>query len=219
MLRCIMDAEMNAVLQTSAPPAPIRRERIGTWRERLWLPNGREVLMRPIEAIDAEPLRRSFARLSPEEVRLRFLHPITEMTAGFARQLCELDRQTGFALVVTEPLPAGEALIGAVARLAIEPEHRDAEFAIIVGREIGGLGLGIFLMKRLIDYARRRRLDVCGATCARKTRRCSRSATNSVSSAATIRTSSASSASASDCAQPEPSSRCVFFGSFARTSS
>ena len=160
MLRCIMDAEMNAVVQTSAPPAPIRRERIGTWRERLWLPNGREVLMRPIEAIDAEPLRRSFARLSPEEVRLRFLHPITEMTAGFARQLCELDRQTGFALVVTEPLPAGEALIGAVARLAIEPEHRDAEFAIIVGREIGGLGLGIFLMKRLIDYARRRRLDV-----------------------------------------------------------
>jgi RimJ/RimL family protein N-acetyltransferase len=116
--------------------------------------------MRPIEAIDAEPLRRSFARLSPEEVRLRFLHPITEMTAGFARQLCELDRQTGFALVVTEPLPAGEALIGAVARLAIGPEHRDAEFAIIVGREIGGLGLGIFLMKRLIDYARRRRLDV-----------------------------------------------------------
>ncbi len=160
MLRCIMDAEMNAVLHTSAPPAPIRRERFGTWRERLWLPNGREVLMRPIEAVDAEPLRRSFARLSPEEVRLRFLHPITEMTAGFARQLCELDRQTGFALVVTEPLPAGEALIGAVARLAIEPEHRDAEFAIIVGREIGGLGLGIFLMKRLIDYARRRRLDV-----------------------------------------------------------
>ncbi len=160
MLRCIMDAEMNAVLHTSAPPAPIRRERIGTWRERLWLPNAREVLMRPIEAVDAEPLRRSFARLSPEEVRLRFLHPITEMTAGFARQLCELDRQTGFALVVTEPLPAGEALIGAVARLAIGPEHRDAEFAIIVGREIGGLGLGIFLMKRLIDYARRRRLDV-----------------------------------------------------------
>ena len=160
MLRCIMNTEMNALPQSSVRPAPIRRERIGAWRERLWLPNGREVLMRPIEPIDAEPLRRSFARLSPEEVRLRFLHPITEMMPAFAKQLCELDRGTGFALVVTEPLPAGEALIGAVARLAIDPEHRDAEFAIIVGREIGGLGLGIFLMKRLIDYARRRRLDV-----------------------------------------------------------
>jgi RimJ/RimL family protein N-acetyltransferase len=160
MLRCIMDAEMNAVLHTTVPHLPIRRERIGPWRERLWLPNGREVLMRPIEPIDVEPLRRSFARLSPEEVRLRFLHPITEMTSAFARQLCELERSSGFALVVTEPLPAGEALIGAVARLALDSERRDAEFAIIVGREIGGLGLGIFLMKRLIDYARRRRLDV-----------------------------------------------------------
>jgi RimJ/RimL family protein N-acetyltransferase len=151
---------MNAVLQAPVRPPPIRRERIGAWRERLWLANGREVLMRPIEPIDAEPLRRSFARLTPEEVRLRFLHPITEMTPAFAKQLCDIDRRNGFALVVTEPLPAGEALIGAVARLAIEPERRDAEFAIIVGREIGGLGLGIFLMKRLIDYARRRRLDV-----------------------------------------------------------
>jgi RimJ/RimL family protein N-acetyltransferase len=160
MLRCIIDAEMNAVLNTSVPPAPIRRERIGAWRERLWLPNGREVLMRPIESRDAEALRRSFARLSPEEVRLRFLHPITEMTPAFAKQLCELDRATGFALVVTEPRPTGDALIGAVARLAVDPQRRDAEFAIIVGREIGGQGLGIFLMKRLIDYARRRRLDV-----------------------------------------------------------
>ena len=75
-----------------------------------------ELLLRPIVPADADALRRSFARLSPEEIRLRFLHPITEMTAAFARQLCELDRASAFALVVTEPLPAGEALIGAVAR-------------------------------------------------------------------------------------------------------
>lgn len=150
---------MNAVMNNRARPAPLRRERIGAWRERLWLPNGRELLMRPIDPVDAEPLRRSFARLSPEEVRMRFLHPITEMTPAFAKQLCELDRDSGFALVVTEPLPAGEALIGAVARLAIDRERRDAEFAIIVGREIGGMGVGVFLMKRLIDYARRRRLN------------------------------------------------------------
>lgn len=158
LLQCIMRPDMNAALQLPVAPGSIRRERIGTWRERLWLPNGRELLMRPIAPIDAEPLRRSFARLSPEEVRLRFLHPITEMTAAFARQLCELERDTGFALVVTEPLPAGEALIGAVARLALDPEQRKAEFALIVGREIAGQGVGTFLMKRLIDYARRRRM-------------------------------------------------------------
>ena len=51
-----------------------------------------------------------------------------------------------------------EALIGAVARLALDPEQLKAEFALIVGREIAGQGVGTFLMKRLIDYARRRRM-------------------------------------------------------------
>lgn len=150
---------MNAVLRPNAPPAPLRRERLGPWRERLWLSNGRELLMRPIEPLDADALRRSFALLTPEEVRLRFLHPITEMTPAFARQLCELDPDTGFALAVTEPGPVGQSLIGAVARLALDPQHRDAEFAIIVGHEIAGLGLGVFLMRRLIEYGRRRGLD------------------------------------------------------------
>jgi len=150
---------MNALPKSPLRRASIRRQRIGVWRERLWLPDGREVLLRPIEPVDAEPLRQSFARLSPEEVRLRFLHPITKLTPAFAQQLCDLDPATGFALVVSEPLPAGSALIGAVARLAIDREAGVADFALIVGREISGQGVGSLLVRRLIDYARRRRLD------------------------------------------------------------
>jgi RimJ/RimL family protein N-acetyltransferase len=141
-------------------PAPIRREHVGRWCERLHLADGRVLQMRPIAAADADALRRSFARLTPEEIRMRFLHPITEMTPAFARQLCELDPRTGFALVLVEDAPAaeGEALIAAVARLGLDLVAREAEFALIVGREIGGLGLGTFLLRRLIEYARRRRL-------------------------------------------------------------
>ncbi len=159
VMQCIIGVDRDEVVQSPPARVPIRCERIGTWRERLWLANGRELLLRPIVPADADALRRSFARLSPEEIRLRFLHPITEMTAAFARQLCELDRASAFALVVTEPLPAGEALIGAVARLALDREQRKAEFALIVGREIAGQGVGTLLLKRLIDCARRRRMD------------------------------------------------------------
>jgi RimJ/RimL family protein N-acetyltransferase len=149
---------MNAVSEPTVAPARIRRERLGLWRERLQLPDGRTLLLRPISPDDAEPLRRSFALLSPEEVRLRFLHPITEITPDFARQLTHLDPQTGFALVLAEPLPPDEALLGAVARLAVDRETREAEFALVVGRPIAGQGVGTYLLRRLIDYARRRRL-------------------------------------------------------------
>jgi len=132
--------------------------RLGGHRERLWLPDGREVLLRPIDPLDAEPLRHGFSLLTPEEVRMRFLHPITEMTPAFAQQLCNVDPASGIALVIAEPLPPGEALIAAVARLFFDHETREAEFALIVARLISGQGVGSFLLERLISYARRRRL-------------------------------------------------------------
>lgn len=150
---------MNAVSKSAQRRVSIRRERIGPWREWLWLPNGREMLLRPIEPADAEPLRQAFARLSPEEIRMRFLHPITELTPAFAEQLCATDTTKAFAVVVTDPLPPGEAAIGAVARLAIDRARNEADFALIVGREIGQQGLGTYLIKKLIEHARRRRLN------------------------------------------------------------
>lgn len=142
---------------TAAPR--LTRERLGVWRERLVLPNGREVLVRPIEPADAEPLRASFRALSPEEVRLRFQAPLREMSADMAERLTRIDPASAFALAVTEPLPPGEALIGAVVRASIVPGTRRAEFAIIVGRPLAGQGLGFHLMRRLIHWCRSKRLE------------------------------------------------------------
>ena len=129
------------------------------WCEELALADGRRVLLRPIEPADAEPLRQAFALLSPEEVRMRFLHPMAELSPVLAQQLTQLDPARAFALVVAEPLPPGEALIGAVARAAIDPVGHRAEFAIIVARMLTGQGLGRLLMKKLIRWARLKRLE------------------------------------------------------------
>jgi RimJ/RimL family protein N-acetyltransferase len=138
----------------------IPHRRIGPWTEALRLPNGRELILRPISPLDSEPLRAAFAALSPEEVRLRFMHPITEMTPEYAQQLTHLRPGLEFALVATEPLPAGEALIGAVARLSIDPDTRQAEFALVVGRPLSCMGLGTYMLRKLIQYARRRKLKL-----------------------------------------------------------
>ncbi|MCB1564661.1 MAG: GNAT family N-acetyltransferase, partial [Xanthomonadales bacterium] len=129
------------------------------WEEMLRMNDGRQLWMRPIQPADEEPLRRGFALLDPEEIRMRFLHPMKELSATMAHDLCNIDPKSQFALVAAEPLPPGEALIGAVARCAIEKNGR-AEFAILVARLLAGQGLGQLMMKQVISWARRKRIDV-----------------------------------------------------------
>lgn len=133
-------------------------DRLPPWHERKRLLNGREVLIRPIRPEDAEPLRLGFSLLRPDEIRQRFLYAIKELTPETAAKLTRPDPEREFALVVAEPMPPGEALIGAVARVAITPGTREAEFAILVSHFIAGMGLGRHLMLRLVRWARRKRL-------------------------------------------------------------
>lgn len=139
---------------------PIRRSRLpGRWSWRLELDDHRVLVLRPMNLADAEPIRQSFALLSPEEVRMRFLHPIKELTPEAARRLATINPAKEFALVLAEPLPPGEALVGAVARVAIDPDARRAEFAILVSRFLAGKGLGRLMMKQLIRWARLKRVE------------------------------------------------------------
>ena len=135
------------------------RNRLPPWHEQLHLANGRELLIRPIRPDDAGPLRAGFALLQPDEIRQRFLYALTDLTAEMAERLTRPDTRREFALVAAEPLPPGEALVGAVARAAIDDQGRDAEFAILVSRYINGMGLGRHLMRRLVRWAKGRKLD------------------------------------------------------------
>lgn len=135
------------------------RNRLPPWHEELKLRNGRGVLIRPIRPEDAGPLRAGFPLLQPEEVRQRFLHAMSELPLAMAERLTRPDPKTEFALVAAEPYPPGEALVGAVARAAITPGTRDAEFAILVSHYVTGMGLGRHLMRRLVRWAKGRRLE------------------------------------------------------------
>ncbi len=149
------------------------RNRLPPWHEQLRLPNGREVLVRPIRPDDAVPLRAGFALLEPDEIRHRFLHPRKELTVEAADRLTRPDPKREFAIVVAEPLPPGEALVGAVARVSIDDvaggDHahdragqqglRQAEFAILVSHYIAGMGMGRHLMGRIVRWSRGKKLD------------------------------------------------------------
>lgn len=129
------------------------------WCEAIELDDGARLIMRPIQPSDAGRLQLAFSTLTPDEIRLRFMHPIKELTSDYARKLTRIDPEQGFALVIVEAKPPVEARIGGVARVAVDHSGREAEFAIILGREIRGYGLGYFMMQQLIHWCRLRKLE------------------------------------------------------------
>ena len=150
---------MPAPSRRRVPPPYLSRERLGPWRERLALRDGRTMVVRPIEPADAPALIEGFKALTPDEIRMRFQHPVNELTPEAARALTVLDGKKDFALVVAEPEPAGEALVGAVARVSLDEDRRSAEFALLVGRPLTRQGLGRYLLQKLIAWCRRRGIE------------------------------------------------------------
>jgi acetyltransferase len=118
------------------------------------LPDGRVIVIRPIRPDDQERLRASHARLSPLTRYRRFMTSKPHLSAADAAYLAEIDGRSHYALVATfTPLGGEEAIIG-VARFVRAPDDpRAAEFAIVVGDDWQGQGVGRELMGRLVDAA------------------------------------------------------------------
>ena len=76
------------VAADSAKPAPPSAE-----GEIFITHDGVRLILRDIHPDDFEALQRGFAGLTAQEVRYRFLHPITELPEALARKLCDIDRE------------------------------------------------------------------------------------------------------------------------------
>jgi len=136
--------------RSSSPPAPAAAVQQG---ESFQTRDGRSLLLRAIHPDDAESLRRAFARMTPEQVRMRVFHALTELPEPVARQLCAVDPEKVAAFVVTD---ADGSEIRAEARVHFDSVTEAAEFAIAVDPAFVGQGLGLRLMTRLLATARER---------------------------------------------------------------
>jgi acetyltransferase len=124
--------------------------------EEIELADGRRLLLRPIRPEDERALIAAFRKLSPEAVRLRFFAPIKELTHETAASFTQIDYDRQMALVLTDCVASEAAQIYAVGRLSADPDNVEAEFALTVRDDMTGMGLGMLLMRRLIEHARRR---------------------------------------------------------------
>ena len=124
--------------------------------EEVLLGDGRTLLLRPIVPEDEPSLQRVFTSLTAEEIRLRFFMPMNVLSHISAARFTQIDYDREMALLLTESGIPGKTNIHGVVSISADPDNERAEFAVIVHHEMTGLGLGVFLMRRIIDYARDR---------------------------------------------------------------
>lgn len=118
--------------------------------------DGRSLWLRPIVPEDEPALRRTFERLTPDEIRQRFHVPMKAFPHTLAARLTQIDYDREMALVLTEHRLPGDAEINGVVRLGADPDNEHAEFALLVRQAYARQGLGTQLLRCLIDYARGR---------------------------------------------------------------
>jgi acetyltransferase len=149
---------LDARIRLRAADAPVRALAIRPYPRELErresLRDGRAFTLRPIRPEDEDALRAFGARLTREDIRMRFFAPLATLTHEMAARLSQIDYDRQMAFVAT----GGEGEIWGVVRLSSDPDNVCAEFAIIVRTDLKGTGLGRLLMARIIDYARRRGL-------------------------------------------------------------
>jgi GNAT superfamily N-acetyltransferase len=122
----------------------------------LALPDGTNVLVRPIAAEDKPLLAAGLRRLSPETAFRRFLSPKVSFSAAELRYLTEVDGHDHIALVAVQADDPANLI--AVAR-CVRTSPDTAEMAIVVGDPWQGLGLGAILTRELSRRAAREGIE------------------------------------------------------------
>ena len=132
------------------------RNQLPPWHEKMQLANGREVLIRPIRPEDATILRATFPLFEPQSVAKTFQTDEGGLGVDDAVNLAQPDPKNEFVLVATEPYEPGEAMIFALIRGKTEEGSDQAEFHVLVGRNVLNLGLGRHLLSRLSRWIKGR---------------------------------------------------------------
>jgi acetyltransferase len=128
--------------------APYPNKYVREWK----LKDETHVVIRPIKPEDETSLDELFKSLSEETMRFRFFQIIKNMPHETLTRYCNLDYDREVA-IVSELKEEKNRIIG-VGRVILEPGKNCGEFAVVVGDEWQGRGLGSKLMDYLIEIGR-----------------------------------------------------------------
>ncbi len=120
------------------------------WDRTFTAHDGDAFTLRPIRPADVALYPDFLKKVSPNDIRLRFLAPRRAFPDEMLKRLTQLDYDREMAFVALEQ--SGD--LAGIARISADPDHENAEFGLLVRTDLQGHGLGRALMTHLIDYAR-----------------------------------------------------------------
>ena len=112
---------------------------------------GKHFHIRPIMPADVALYPDFLAKVSADDIRLRFLAPRRSFPDEMLVRLTQLDYDRDMAFVALDQATGALAGIG---RLSSDPDHAVAEFALLVRTDLQGHGLGWSLLNHIVDYAK-----------------------------------------------------------------
>lgn len=110
---------------------------------------GTSYLIRPIKPADVALYPDFLAKVSPQDIRLRFLAQRKSFADEMLKRLTQLDYDREMVFVAIAETTGELAGIG---RLSADPDKSVAEYALLVRTDLQGRGLGWALLKRIVDY-------------------------------------------------------------------
>jgi RimJ/RimL family protein N-acetyltransferase len=141
---------------------------------RAQLPDGRDLVLRPIRPDDRNALHAEFLKLGKATVRNRFFAQKTDLTPEELTYFTEVDLSQHVALVAEIEDDTGWRAVG-VARFVRDRQHPDnCEAAITIIDAFQGIGIGRILLQHLIECARELGVHRFDATVLPQNRRMSR---------------------------------------------
>lgn len=124
------------------------------------LPDGTNITIRPIRPEDATIEQVFVKQLSAESKYFRFMHGLDHLSPMMLTRLTQIDYDREMALIAVINEGTDKACVIGVVRYAINPDRHSCEFALTVGDEYQGKGIGRYLMKRIMTVAKDRGIEV-----------------------------------------------------------
>jgi acetyltransferase len=155
--RIVIDAER--VLSRVDPHehlviTPYPKKYVTQWK----LKSGDSVALRPIKPEDETKLSELFNSFSEETMRFRFFQVIKEISHTMLTRYCNIDYSREIAVVAEMEEGSERRLIG-VARLILQPDRKCGEFAVVVGDQWQGFGLGSKMLECIIEIGNDLKLE------------------------------------------------------------